>query len=98
MDNQVSEEIKGNRRNEIMSLQQDIVFDNSDKYIDKEFIVIIEGKIPGENAYMGRTYMDAPGVDSNIFVTTDEELMSGDFVKVKVIGSNDYDLIGRICG
>ena len=40
--------------------------------------------------------MDAPGVDSNIFIITDEELMTGDFVKVKVTGTNDYDLIGEI--
>lgn len=40
--------------------------------------------------------MDGPGVDSNIFITTDEELMTGDFVKVKVTGTNDYDLIGEL--
>ena len=48
--------------------------------------LMIEGRISGENAYMGRTYMDVPGVDSNIFIITDEELMTGDFVKVKVTG------------
>mgnify|MGYP000112797985 FL=1 len=56
----------------------------------------IEGRISGENAYMGRTYMDVPGIDSNIFIITDEELMTGDFVKVKVTGINDYDLIGQL--
>lgn len=53
-------------------------------------------KISGEHAYIARTYMDCPGVDSNIFVMTDEELMTGDFVKVKVTGTNDYDLIGEL--
>ena len=62
----------------------------------KEFIAMIEGKISGEHAYIARTYMDCPGVDSNIFVMTDEELMTGDFVKVKVTGTNDYDLIGEL--
>ena len=96
MDNQIDEEVKIKRRNEIMELQQDIVFDTSEKYVGKEYVAMIEGRISGENAYMGRTYMDGPGVDSNIFITTDEELMTGDFVKVKVTGTNDYDLIGEL--
>ena len=96
MDNQIDEDIKVQRRNEIMELQQEIVFDKNESLVGEEFEAIIEGKIPMENAYIGRTYMDAPGVDSNIFVVTDEELMSGDFVKVSVTGANDYDLIGDL--
>lgn len=96
MDDQVDEDIKVQRRNEIMELQQEIVFDKNESLVGEEFEAIIEGKIPMENAYIGRTYMDAPGVDSNIFVVTDEELMSGDFVKVSVTGANDYDLIGDL--
>lgn len=96
MDDQVDEDIKVQRRNEIMELQQEIVFDKNESLVGEEFETIIEGKIPMENAYIGRTYMDAPGVDSNIFVVTDEELMSGDFVKVSVTGANDYDLIGDL--
>lgn len=97
MDNQIDEEIKVARRNEIMELQQEIVFDKTQELIDKTFVTIVEGRIPGENAYIGRTYMDIPGVDSNIFFITDEEIMSGAFVKVKVTGAQDYDLIGEIC-
>lgn len=96
MPNQIDDEIKENRRDDIMELQQEIVFDNSERHIGKSYIAIIEGKISGENAYMGRTYMDVPGIDSNVFVITDEELMTGDFVKVKVTGINDYDLIGEL--
>ncbi|MBP5772482.1 MAG: 30S ribosomal protein S12 methylthiotransferase RimO [Eubacterium sp.] len=96
MDNQVEEDVKVQRRNEIMELQQGIVFEKNENFVGEEFEAIIEGKIPMENAYIGRTYMDAPGVDSNIFVVTDEELMSGDFVKVSVTGANDYDLIGDL--
>ena len=95
MENQIDEDIKVARRNEIMELQQEIVFEKSEKLIGKEFTAIIEGHISGEHAYMGRTYMDIPGVDSNIFIVTDEELMTGDFVRVKVTGTNDYDLIGE---
>ena len=96
MDDQIDEDVKVRRRNEIMGLQQEIVFDKNESLVGEEFEAIIEGKIPMENAYIGRTYMDAPGVDSNIFVVTDEELMSGDFVKVSVTGANDYDLIGDL--
>ena len=96
MDDQIDEDVKVRRRNEIMELQQEIVFDKNESLVGEEFEAIIEGKIPMENAYIGRTYMDAPGVDSNIFVVTDEELMSGDFVKVSVTGANDYDLIGDL--
>ena len=64
--------------------------------IGVEGYVIIEGKVADENAYVGRTYKDAPNVDGLIFINTDEELMSGDFVKVKITGSYEYDLIGEI--
>lgn len=96
MEHQVSEDIKISRRNEIMELQQEIVFDKSEQLVGKEFVAIIEGHIAGEHAYIGRTYMDIPGVDSNIFIVTDEELMTGDLVRVKVTGTNDYDLIGEL--
>ncbi|MCI9617157.1 MAG: 30S ribosomal protein S12 methylthiotransferase RimO [Eubacterium sp.] len=96
MENQIDEDIKNSRRNEIMELQQEIVFDLSENYIGKTYVAMIEGRISGEHAYMARTYMDCPGVDSNIFIITDEELMTGDFVKVVVTGTNDYDLIGEI--
>ena len=59
-------------------------------------MVMIEGQVTGENAYVGRTYMDAPGVDGYIFVQTGEQLMTGDFVKVRVTGAAEYDLIGEI--
>lgn len=96
LDNQLDEDIKAQWRDDIMELQQEIAFDISESMIGRELIVMIEGKIAGEPAYVGRTYMDAPGIDGNIFVNTGEELMSGDLVKVKVIGANEYDLIGEI--
>lgn len=96
MDNQIDESLKVARRNEIMELQQEIVFEKSEQFIGRKLIAMIEGHISGEHAYLGRTYMDIPGVDSNIFIVTDEELMTGDFVKVKVTGTNDYDFIGEL--
>ena len=63
---------------------------------DRQADVMIEGKVADENAYVGRTYRDAPNVDGLIFVNTDEELMTGDFAKVKVTGAAEYDLIGEL--
>lgn len=96
MADQIDESLKVARRNEIMELQQEIVFEKSEQFIGRELLAMIEGHISGEHAYLGRTYMDIPGVDSNIFIVTDEELMTGDFVKVKVTGTNDYDFIGEL--
>lgn len=96
MDMQVPEEIKEERRNEIMEIQQDIAFELSEERIGQEMTVMIEGKIVDENAYVGRTYMDAPGVDGNIFITSDEEFVTGDIVKAVVTGGAGYDLIGEI--
>ena len=96
MEDQIGEAVKAEWRDDIMELQQEIAFDKSEAMIGRELIVMIEGKIAGEPAYVGRTYMDAPEIDGSIFVSTDEELMSGDLVRVKVTGANEYDLIGEI--
>lgn len=96
MPDQIPEEIKEERQAELMELQQDIAFDAAEDMIGKEILVMIEGKVADENAYVGRTYKDAPGVDGLIFINTEEELMSGDFAKVKVTGALEYDLIGEL--
>ena len=96
MDGQIEESLKEDRRDEIMELQQDIAFDNAYDAVGEELLVMIEGKVADENAYVGRTYKDAPNVDGLIFVNTDEELMSGDFANVKVTAALEYDLIGEI--
>ena len=93
---QVPQELKEERRDEIMELQQEISYEKSQSMIGKVLEVMIEGKVADENAYVGRTYRDAPNVDGLIFVNTSEELMSGDFARVKVTGSADYDLIGEL--
>ncbi len=95
-DGQVPDEIKEQRRDEIMELQQEIAFEKSEAMVGRVLEVMIEGKVADENAYVGRTYMDAPGVDGLIFVNTEEELMSGDFVRVKVTGAMEYYLIGEM--
>ena len=96
MDNQIDEEVKKQRRDAIMELQQEIVFDQAEDMIGKEVLVMIEGKVSGESAYIGRTYGDAPKVDGYIFVQTGELLVTGDFAKVTVTGALEYDLIGEL--
>lgn len=95
-ENQIEENVKEERQAEIMELQQEIAFEKAGDMIDREVLVMIEGKVADENAYVGRTYKDAPNVDGLIFINTDRELMTGDFVKAKVTGSYEYDLIGEI--
>lgn len=96
MENQIPEEIKEERRDELMELQQEISLEKGNEKIGQELLVMIEGKVSGESAYIGRTYGDAPKVDGYIFVQTGELLMTGDFVKVRVTGAMEYDLIGEI--
>lgn len=96
MPDQVEECVKEDRQAELMELQQEIAFERAENQIGREVLVMIEGKVADENAYVGRTYMDAPNVDGLIFVETNEELMSGDFAKVKITGALEYDLIGEI--
>lgn len=95
-ENQVPQELKEERRDQIMELQQEIAFEHSEDMKGRILDVLIEGKVADEPAYVGRTYMDAPGVDGLIFVNTGELLMSGDFVRVKVTGASEYDLIGEV--
>ena len=96
MPDQIPEEVKELRQAELMELQQEIAFEKAEDMIGRELLVMIEGKVVDENAFVGRTYMDAPNVDGLIFVTADQELMSGDFARVKVTGANEYDLIGGL--
>lgn len=96
MEGQIPEEVKEDRQAEIMELQQEIAFEQAEDMVGKEILVMIEGKVADENAYVGRTYKDAPNVDGLIFVNTEEELMSGDFARVKVTGAAEYDLIGEL--
>ena len=96
MPDQIDEELKLDRQAELMELQQEIAFDNAQDMVGREVLVMIEGKVADENAYVGRTYRDAPNVDGLIFINTDEELLSGDFARVRVTGAVDYDLIGEL--
>ena len=92
----IEEEVKKDRQADIMELQQEIAFEKAEGMTGQDVLVMIEGKVADENAYVGRTYKDAPNVDGLVFVNTDRELMTGDFVPVHITGSYEYDLIGEI--
>ena len=96
MENQIEEETKLTWQEEVMELQQEIIFDKNDKLCGQELYAFVEGKVADENAYVARTFRDAPGIDGYVFINTSEQLMSGDFVKVRITGAYEYDLIGEI--
>lgn len=96
MDGQITEEVKESRRDEVMALQQEISADKAASRIDDEMSVLIEGYLYEDDIYIGRTYMDAPKVDGNVFVRAEEELISGDIVPVRITGANEYDLMGDV--
>lgn len=93
---QIPEQVKAERQAQIMELQQEIAFEAAENMTGKTVTAMIEGKIADEDAYVARTYKDAPGVDGYLFVNTGRELMTGDFVRVRITASNEYDLIGEL--
>ena len=93
---QVDEEVNLDWQEDVMALQEEIISDKNLTMKDKELYAFIEGKVADENAYIGRTYRDAPKVDGYVFINSDEELITGDVVKVKITGAYEYDLIGEI--
>lgn len=92
----IDEEVKERRRDELMEVQQEIAFEKAQNAISTKLKVLIEGKLPEENVFIGRTYKDAPNVDGYIFVNSSSELISGQFVDVFVTDAKDYDLIGEV--
>ncbi|MCC8082003.1 MAG: 30S ribosomal protein S12 methylthiotransferase RimO [Lachnospiraceae bacterium] len=93
---QVDETTRAEWQAEVMELQEEIIMDKNADMIGCELLVMIEGRVADENAYIGRSYRDAPDIDGYVFINTDQELMSGDFAKVKITGAYEYDLIGEL--
>ncbi|MDE7341798.1 MAG: 30S ribosomal protein S12 methylthiotransferase RimO [Lachnospiraceae bacterium] len=96
MAGQIPEEVKEERRAQLMELQQEIAFDAAVSMEGKLVDAMIEGKVTDEDAYVARTYKDAPNVDGFLFINTKRELMTGDFVKCRITGAYEYDLIGEL--
>ena len=96
LEGHMEEEEKERRRDEVMQLQQEISFARADKLCGRKLEVMIEGRLPEDDVYIGRTCMDAPDIDGYIFMDADRMRMSGDFVMAEVVQANGYDLIGVI--
>lgn len=96
MSDQIPDDVKLARRDELMALQQEIAFDAAADMEGRLVLAMIEGKVADEDVYVARTYKDAPDVDGYLFVQTDRELMTGDFVRVRITGSHEYDLMGEL--
>lgn len=97
MPDQIPEEVKEARRDELMLIQQEIAFGKAEERIGEEYDVLVEGKIPEDDIYVGRTYLDAPEVDGFVFFESDLELVSGELIRVRIVDCNEYDLIGELC-
>ena len=93
---QIDEETKKEWQADVMELQEEIIFDKNEEMKGRELYVFIEGKVSDENAYIGRTYRDAPDVDGYIFINTDDELITGHIVLARLTGAYDSDLIGEL--
>lgn len=96
MPDQIAEEEKEFRRNEIMLLQQEIAFEKAEAMVGRVLPAMVEGRLPEEGVIVARTYMDAPGIDGNVFIETDRDFYSGTIIDVRITGSNEYDLIGEL--
>lgn len=94
--NQIDEDVKKQWQDEIMALQQEVSYDNNQKMIGQRLEVLIEGYLYEDDVYIGRSYREAPSVDGYIFVSAEEEIVSGEMVPVRITDANEYDLIGEV--
>ena len=94
---QIPRHIKNRRKNRIMKAERDICRALTSSLVGKTMEVFVEGRMTGEEGvYVGRTYRDAPDVDGLVFFSSDADLLSGQFVRVRMTGAKDYDLIGEL--
>jgi len=96
MKDQVDEEIKEERKNLILELQQGISLDNNSVYMGQVIEVLIEEQVENEKVYMGRASFDSPEIDGQVYINTEETLAIGSIVKVEISDYMEYDLIGGL--
>lgn len=94
--NQIDDNIKENRKNSIMELQQNISKDLMDKCVGLEYEVLVENMTDDGKYFIARSYRDVPSEDGVIYIKYDEDIMVNDFVLVKIISSSEYDLYAEI--
>lgn len=96
MDNQIDEDVKVKYKDDIMSVSEKVIAKKGIERIGKTFTCIVEGKVPNEDTYIARSYMDAPDIDGYVFFECNHELLTGAFVEVKITGASEYDLLGEL--
>ena len=96
MENQIPESVKNKRLSRIMELQQEIAFQKAEEQRGRILKALITGYDEEEGRVILRSYMDSPEIDSFIFVKGPERV-GGEFVQVKVVDTEGYDLIGEYC-
>lgn len=96
MKDQVDEDLKEERKNLILELQQDISLDNNSVYMGQVIDVLIEEQVENEKVYMGRASFDSPEIDGQVYINTEENLTIGSIVKVEINDYMEYDLIGGL--
>ena len=94
LENNISEEEKERRAQEIMDVQQEISFKKNEEKVGKTFKVIVDKKEAGK--YLGRTEFDSVEVDNEVIINSQNKLNPGDFVHVKITKAFDYDLEGEV--
>ena len=95
MKGQITKKVKVQRQKELMKLQQQISKQRGEEKVGKTIRVMIEGKLPEDDIFIGRSYMDAPNVDGFVFVHSKDSYLSGEFVDVKITQAKEYDLVGE---
>lgn len=95
MPEQIPEDVKAQRRDTIMEIQQTIAFEKAEEKEGKELPVMVEGRLWEEDVLVARSYMDAPGVDGYVFINSTRDIASGTMERVRITSSNEYDLIGE---
>ena len=96
MKNQIEPELRRKRADIIMELQMGIALNVAKTFEGETFEVLCEGFDDDAQCYVGRSYMDAPDIDTKVYFSSEHELNQGDFVNVLITGSDGYDLTGEI--
>ena len=96
MDDQLEDDVKLNRGDIIMQDQLAIMEEKNNAKIGKTYKTIVEEYDSYTDSYIGRTYMDAPEIDSVVKFTSTKNLEIGDFADVRIFDFDEYDLLGEV--
>ncbi len=93
---QVDEEVKEQRKEQVMLLQKNISFEKNKQKVGKTLKIIVDGFLPEQNVYCGRSYADCYEIDCIVFFESEYEIVAGEFVNVLIEDVSEYDLFGSV--